>query len=155
MGIGDIIINGALDFKMRSSYRSLDDLLILRPFPQVASGGKDLLSMRKDYREEMISKAGIAIFIFGNKLEDGIIIDSAGMEDEFEICIKKNVIPIPVGATGSISKKLWKKVSENLNKYYPNDRNLFNAIEEIGNESASPEELTQNILKTIEILQKI
>lgn len=155
LGIGDIIINGALDFKMRSNYRRLDDLLILRPFPQVASGGKDLLSMRNDYREEMISKAGIAIFIFGNKLEEGIIIDSAGMEDEFEICIQKNVIPIPVGATGSISKRLWEKVSEDLNKYYPNDQNLFNAIEEIGKESASAEELTQNILKTIEILQKI
>lgn len=155
LGVGEIVINGALDFKMKSNFRSLDDLLILRPFPQIASGGKNLLLMRKEYREEMISKAGIAVFVFGNKVENGKIIDSTGMEEEFDICLQKNVIPIPVGATGFISKKLWEKVSIHLLEFYPNNKNLLDAIQEIGKEGSSTEEIINNILKAISILQKV
>jgi len=42
LGIGSIVINGALDFKLNSNYRNLDDLLILRPFPQIQSGTKSI-----------------------------------------------------------------------------------------------------------------
>src|SRR5690606_31231651 len=96
LGIGSIVINGALDYKLNSNYRNLDDLLILRPFPQVQSGEKSIKEVWSDYRQDMISNAGVAVFLFGNKISDGEIIDSNGMLEEFDICLKNNVIPIPI-----------------------------------------------------------
>jgi hypothetical protein len=154
LGIGSIVINGALDYKLNSNYRNLDDLLILRPFPQVQSGTKSIPQIWTDYRNDMISKAGIAVFVFGNKLVNSQIVDSNGMEEEFEICLKNNVIPIPVGATGYVSKKLWTKVTNDLDAFYPQNEEFLNAIKELGNDSSSKDDIIKNILKAISILQK-
>lgn len=155
LGIGSIVINGALDYKLNSNYRNLDDLLILRPFPQIQSGNKTISEIWTDYRNDMISKAGIAIFVFGNKLANDEIVNSTGMEEEFDICLKHSVIPIPIGSTGSISKVLWHKVMSNLNDYYPNNIELHNAIQRIGEEDSNKDEITTNVIKAIGILQKI
>ena len=154
IGIGSIVINGALDFKLNSNYRNLDDLLILRPFPQIQSGSKTIKEVWTEYRNDKISKAGIAIFVFGNKLNDKDIVDSDGMFEEFDICISNKVIPIPIGSTGSVSKKLWNKVISNFNFYYPEIIELKNAITELGKDTNSTEELINNTLKAIKFLQK-
>ncbi|MFC4477316.1 SIR2 family protein [Flavobacterium chungangensis] len=153
LGIGSAVINGALDFKLNSKYRNLDDLLILRPFPQLESGSKSISEIETTYRNEIISKAGIAIFIFGNKLSDGQIVNSDGMEEEFEICLKHSVIPIPIGATGSISKVLWQKVINAFDKFYPNNEVLYNAIIELGKEKITPEDIVKYTLMTLDVLQ--
>lgn len=155
LGIGDIVINGALDYKLNSNYRNLDDLLILRPFSQIASGPSELKQIWTAYRHDMISKAGIAVFVFGNKKVDDKIVPSNGMEEEFEICRKHNVIPIPIGATGYISKSLWDKVTAELLTYYPDHTELHNAIKELGKENLSKDEIITNTIKAINILQKI
>jgi hypothetical protein len=154
LGIGSIVINGALDYKLNSNYRNLDDLLILRPFPQMQSGTKSIPEIWTDYRNDMIAKAGIAIFVFGNKLVDGKIVNSNGMEEEFDICLKHSVVPIPIGSTGSISKVLWEKVISNLTKYYPDNTDLHNAIKELGKENISKDDIITNTIKAINILQK-
>lgn len=154
LGIGSIVINGALDYKLNSNYRNLDDLLILRPFPQMQSGTKSIPEIWTDYRNDMIVKAGIAIFVFGNKLVDGKIVNSNGMEEEFDICLKHSVVPIPIGSTGSISKVLWEKVISNLTKYYPDNTGLHNAIKELGKENISKDDIITNTIKAINILQK-
>lgn len=154
LGIGSIVINGAIDYKLNSNYRNLDDLLILRPFPQIQSGEKSIPEIWTDYRNDMISKAGVAIFVFGNKLDNGNIIPSKGMMEEFEICLKHNVIPIPIGITGWISKELWENVSSNLLKFYPDNAELHKAIQELGRENISKEEIITNTIKAINILQK-
>lgn len=156
LGIGSIVINGALDYKHNTSYQNLDDLLILRPFPQIQSGNKSIPEIWTEYRKDMISKAGIAIFVFGNKKsENGDIEDSKGMIEEFDICLENNVIPIPIGATGSVSKKLWEKVINEFNSYYPNNKDLNDAILELGKENLSKEDLITNTIKAINILQKL
>lgn len=155
LGIGSIVINGALDFKLNSNYRNLDDLLILRPFPQIQSGTKSISEVWTDYRNEVIRKAGIAIFVFGNKLVNDDVVKSDGMEEEFQICLKHNVIPIPIGATGSISKAFWLEVTNKLDTYYPANTALHQAIKELGNENQTKNEIINNIIKAINILQKI
>lgn len=153
LGIGSLVINGALEFKVNSAYRKLDDLLILRPFPQInPTAEKNTI-----YREEMIAQAGIALFFFGNK-KDNVsdkILDSKGMNEEFNLCLKNNVIPIPIGATGYVAKKLWEIVSINYSQYYPDNtefRNTLNKINEIDN---SIDDFISNILKAISLLQKV
>lgn len=156
LGIGSIVINGALEFKLSSKYQNLDDLLILRPFPQMQSGTKTISEIWTNYRKDMLSKAGIAIFLFGNKLNDkGEIVNSNGMEEEFKICLESGVIPIPIGATNFISKILWDEIMTNFDKYYPDNSNLRSAIEEIGISSNSIDKIISNIIKAINILQKI
>lgn len=154
LGIGSLVINGALDFKLNSKYRNLDDLLILRPFPQMQSGSKRISEIWTDYRNDMISKAGIAIFIFGNKLVDGKVVNSNGMEEEFDICLRNKVTPIPVGSTGSVSRILWNKVMSNLDSYYPSNSELHSAISELGKANISKEDIITNTIKAINILQK-
>jgi hypothetical protein len=154
LGIGSVVINGALDFKVNSNYRDLDDLLVLRPFPQMQSGAKTIREIWTDYRNDLISKAGIAIFVFGNKLVDGKLVSSDGMKEEFEICLKHDVVPIPIGVTGTVSKELWDKVMSNLNRYYPDNRDLVNAITELGKSGISKEQVIANTIKAINILQK-
>lgn len=155
LGIGSIVINGALDFKLNSNYRNLDDLLILRPFPQTQSGTKNISEVWTNYRNEMISKAGIAVFVFGNKKVNEGVINSNGMEEEFEICLKHNVIPIPIGATGYVSKSLWNKVISDLQTYYPDNTELHNTIKELGKDNPTKDEIINNTIKAINILQKL
>lgn len=155
LGIGSIVINGALDFKLNSHYRNLDDLLILRPFPQIQSGTKSIPQIWTEYRNDMISKAGIAIFVFGNKkLDDGTVVNSTGMVEEFEICLKHGVLPIPIGVSGWIAKELWEKVVNDLAAFYPDNVDLHNAIKELGRDGISHEEIITNVIKSINILQK-
>lgn len=156
LGIGSIVINGALEFKLSSKYQNLDDLLILRPFPQMQSGTKTISEIWTNYRKDMLSKAGIAIFLFGNKLNDkGEIVNSNGMEEEFKICLESGVIPIPIGATNFISKILWDEIMTNFDKYYPDNSDLRSAIEGIGISSNSIDKIISNVIKAINILQKI
>lgn len=155
VGIGDIIISGALDFKLNSNYKNINDVLILRPFPQTQSGKKSKEEIWDSYRKEMISNAGISIFLFGNKMngKDDIIL-SNGMEEEFNICLEQNVIPIPIGATGFAAKVLWDKVIEDFTKIYPDNKDLKDAIEKLGQDNISIEEIITNTVKVINILQK-
>lgn len=122
--------------------------------PKYNLAKKSIPEIWTDYRNDMISKAGVAIFVFGNKLDNGNIIPSKGMMEEFEICLKHNVIPIPIGITGWISKELWENVSSNLLKFYPDNAELHKAIQELGRENISKEEIITNTIKAINILQK-
>ncbi|WP_214646299.1 hypothetical protein [Acinetobacter terrestris] len=152
LGIGSLVINGALQYKLNSSYRNLDDLLLLRPFPQINCTPETYTQ----YRNEMLSQAGIALFLFGNKLDKntGTLIDSTGMLEEFELCLKNKVIPIPIGATGYVSKKLWDRVTNKFNDFYPENNEFKKAIEEIGKTENTPDIIIQNTLKAINLLQK-
>ena len=77
------------------------------------------------------------------------------MEEEFEICLQHNVIPIPIGATGYVSKSLWDKVTGELQVYYPDNAELYNAIRELGKDNPTKEEIINNTIKAINILQKL
>lgn len=156
LGIGSMVINGALEYKYQSNYRNLDDLLILRPFPQIQSGDKSISERWTDYRNEIISQAGIAIFMFGNKLDkEGKIVLSNGMKEEFDICLKYNVIPIPIGCTGSISKELWDDVMQNHQHLYSNNESLIAELKSIGNDDISNEEIISKVIAIVSKLQNL
>jgi Sir2- and TIR-associating SLOG family len=154
LGIGSFVINGALDYKLSTNYRHLDDVLILRPFPQIDSGARPMKDRWTDYRKSMLENAGIAVYLFGNKTVDGKIVPSNGMIEEFEIACANGVVPIPVGATGYVAEELWNKLMAAPDTYYPNNADLLDAIKQLGNKSLKPGELITQILKAISVLQK-
>ncbi|WP_163082419.1 SIR2 family protein [Acinetobacter baumannii] len=148
LGIGSSVIAGAIDELLSSGKRITEDDLILRPFPQTTSGEKTLPELWTAYRKDMISFAGISLFLFGNKIDGttGKIIDSTGMIEEFEIAKANDCILLPVGATGSMAKKLAERVAkENLQP----DISLENITNEIDDLSV----LKQNILGILKSLK--
>ncbi len=77
------------------------------------------------------------------------------MLEEFDICLKNNIIPIPVGVTGSVAKELWETVVNDLPSYYPDNNELYSKIRDLGEENLSINSLTDKIIETIDILQKV
>lgn len=117
LGIGSIIINGALEEIMVSKYKHVDEHLCLRPFPQIISGDMPREQLWQKYREDMIAQSGIAIFIFGNKKVDDKIVIADGMIKEFEIAKQKDKRIIPIGSTGGAARIIYDEVKSDIVKY--------------------------------------
>jgi len=118
VGVGSVIINGALTEIYDSKYCNISEYLELRPFPQIPNINENLEKSWDLYRKEMISKCGIAIFIFGNKKEDDYkVVDAEGVYKEFKIAKEKNLFVIPVGSTGFTSKRILDEVKDNIEQY--------------------------------------
>jgi hypothetical protein len=120
LGVGSYVLNGVLDELQREATQALDDRLILRPFPFNIADATERQRVWKKYREDMMSHAGIAVFMFGNKQDaTGNTIYSDGVEAEFNIAVEKGLVVVPVGCTGSVSEKLHRKVMDSFPDYYP------------------------------------
>jgi hypothetical protein len=151
LGVGSAVINGALEEIYMHGKKTTDEQLILRPFPQIQTGVIPLKTLWDGYRKDMIPLAGIAIFLFGNKIQDGAVILANGMEKEFEIAVEKGLRVMPVGATGYVAEKLWKEVADNLDKYYPGYSSEFEKnFRELGDSSLEPDALLESVIKLLD-----
>jgi hypothetical protein len=156
VGVGGAVINGALAYLNEAGKTISDEDIVMRPFPQVATGTASLADQWTEYRKAMIDYAGIALFVFGNKRNDKAeIVLSNGMRQEFDLCIKAGVHPLPVGATGFMAAELWEEVRRDMAKFYPDATAAFRAdFEQLGDVSKSHDELRAVIQKLIDQLQK-
>ncbi|MBF0606035.1 MAG: SIR2 family protein [Magnetococcales bacterium] len=157
LGIGSAVITGALECIFSSRYRHLDEHIMLYPFPQTSrtispEQRKELFSK---YRHEMISNAGVAIFVFGNKkLEDGSEVIADGVLKEFDIAIEHGLNVMPIGATGFAAEELWKKVNDNFGEFYGDNDKIKPLFQKLGNKDATIEELIESVIKILHILQQ-
>jgi hypothetical protein len=142
LGVGSYIINGALEEIFRSKGKKINDYLTLRPFPQSESGGKTLKELWTEYRKEMITDAGVMIFMFGNKLVDGKIVEANGMIEEYQIAKEKDKYIIPVGSTGFATDRIFNEIKDDLENFWyledsldllANDQDQQKIITEINN----------------------
>jgi Sir2- and TIR-associating SLOG family/SIR2-like domain len=156
VGVGGAVINGALAFLNDAGKTISDEDLVMRPFPQVATGGTSLADRWTEYRKAMVEYAGIAIFVFGNKKDEkGNIVPSNGMRQEFDLCVKAGVRPLPVGATGFVAEELWQEVRKNLDRFYPKADATFRLqFDHLGDSSKAPDELISIVVGLIDKLQK-
>lgn len=152
LGVGSFIINGALDQLNIKKRNRIEENLVLRPFPQKTSGSKTLKELWENYRHNMINEAGIAIFVFGNKLKDGNLVDANGVEDEFRIAKEHGLKLLPIGATGFVAQKLWVEMINNFGHYYPDA--LKPLFEKLGDSSLPPEELIGSLLQMIREIRR-
>lgn len=143
LGIGSSVISGSIKYLTEQNLKIDEDYLILRPFPQNKEG-KELWSA---WREDMISYAGISIFLFGNKSQNGEIILSNGMQEEFDISKRNNNVLIPVASTGHMAKQLWE---EDMSKEC--SENIETEMQALSKENIPLDELKYNILS---ILKKV
>ncbi|WP_299845265.1 SIR2 family protein [uncultured Roseovarius sp.] len=115
LGIGSAVITGALEqIYMAYGETIRSERLILRPFPQQATKNTNLQQLWTDYRKDMLSFSGVAIFVIGNKLDGEDIVLSNGMREEFEIAKEKGLFLLPIGATGFMAKQLWDEVNDSF-----------------------------------------
>lgn len=138
LGIGSSVISGSLNAIYNNPKKYSKDELILRPFPQSVQVDQDIKKLWTQYRKDMIDYAGIAIFIFGNKLEDGEIVLSNGMREELEIAKEKNLLLIPIGSTRYISELFWNELKE--------ENSESKIYEELGDKNKEPKEIIDLIL---------
>ncbi|WP_204375420.1 SIR2 family protein [Aeromonas veronii] len=150
LGIGSAVISGALESIYMSGNKLDDDQLLLRPFPQTQVGETDLKALWRKYREDMISYAGIAIFIFGNKYFDGRVALSNGMMEEYEIALEQGLLVLPIGSTGYMAQELWLDLKSKINSgEYNISDDLKKQILNLGEVGINLKELKDIILAII------
>lgn len=154
-GIGSSVINGSLAGINEYRDRDIKNYLILRPFPQNIVD----LSKRKyvftEYRENMLSEAGLAIFMFGNKpSQEGSSIVADGVLEEYNISKKKGVKVIALGCTGGAAKKIWEEQMAEFETYFPSTSypGLKSLYEKLGEKDLSLEECKKLVLEILDII---
>jgi hypothetical protein len=153
-GVGSAVINGVLENMETERNQNIDNYLMMRPFPQFETKGKNLKELWLDYRKKFIPLSGIAIFVFGNRKNKntGAIEEALGVIDEFEIAVMNSTLVIPIGATGFVAKKLWEKVMAAFDQYFPNNSNLMDDFKLLGDEKLTNDVIIQTIIKLINTL---
>jgi len=154
LGVGSLVISGVLE-ELYINQKKIDNRrLLMRPFPQSVYNG-DIKELWSKYREDIISRSGISIFLFGNKIQNEKIIEANGVYSEFKIARKMNNKIIPVGATHWIARKIWKEVNKDFDSFYPNATNKLKPLfVKLNEDNISAEELIKTILNFINELNK-
>jgi len=150
-GIGSAVINGALEAIYGNPQKYSEDQLVVRPFPQ---HGDNLQMLWEQYRQRMVSLAGIAVFVFGNKRVNGDVVDASGVRREFEIAIEHGLVPIPIAASGYMAKALWDEVLADPAKYYPGMDWIVPLIKGLDTRQPNDTDLVSRIIKIIKDLNK-
>lgn len=153
-GVGSAVINGVLDNMESERNQNMDNYLIMRPFPQFETKGKNLKELWSEYRNKFIPLAGIGIFVFGNRKNKstGELEEATGVIDEFNIALKNGLLVIPIGATGFVSQSLWTKVIDSFKDFYPNHEFLIDDFKILGDSKIENSIIIQTVLKIINTL---
>lgn len=152
--VGSAAISGALGEIMKAPHFSLDDGLLLRPFPLGAPPGFDIETFRERYRDNMIQQAGVCVFICGLRQDPKTshVEIAPGVIAEFNRARHFNRILIPIGATGGAALEIWRELSASGNWTLPGLSRL--EIERLGDTGLKPEEAGQLIERVLVALNK-
>jgi len=153
LGVGGLVSLSAIESVYTTPGERLDDRVLFRPFPQEPPQGMSLKDLWTKYRTDMISQAGHAVFIAGNKLDSasGAAINAAGVREEFEIAKSMGKTLIPIGASGWVAKELWEEVSRDASELFPN-LNVRSELAALGSDASSEQEIVSAVLA---LLQKV
>ncbi|NMA64689.1 MAG: hypothetical protein GX957_00400 [Clostridiaceae bacterium] len=118
-GIGSYVISGAIEEIFENKYGHVGEYLIPRPFPFLSLKEKQTIEISEKYRKSLVNDCGVAIFVFGNKLdeESGKIVNANGVYEEFKLAKEMNKVIIPIGSTGFMAKEIWDYVNSNIDEY--------------------------------------
>jgi hypothetical protein len=154
-GIGDAVISGALEQVHHVKDLHIDDALLMRPFPRLIADPSERNRVWDAYRQEMISSAGIALFLLGNKLVDGALVHSDGVAREFDIALERGLAVVPVGGTGYMARALWERVNASLDHYYPGSSADFrDKFIRLGDPADEPSHLISRVLDIVTLIEQ-
>jgi hypothetical protein len=155
LGIGGAIVTGAVQQIYSTRQRSVDEQLVLRPFPIGIKNADERQRTFTRYREELIAQSGIAVFIMGNKDVGGKIASADGMRAEFELAKAKGLHIIPVGSSGSLASDLWQEVADAPKVFFPKHSSKIRPLlKAIGQPANSPDKILKPLLELIDLLSR-
>ena len=154
IGVGSLVITGALQELYMHKKIISEEMLLLRPFPQEVLTETNRKQLWTKYREDMIKRAGITIVIFGNKVKDGCLVNADGVEEEFKIAHELGNKIIPIGATGFMAKEIWDKIDKEFETYYPNlpDEAKY-VFKQLNDNKLEPEKIIDKIIEFINYIK--
>lgn len=156
IGIGGPVVNGALQALYAQPTGNIDDVLTMRPFPIGIADEAQREETYCRYRDDLVSQAGIAIFAFGNKREDGVVSVADGMIAEYRLARDKGLWVLPLGATGHAAEKIWEMVRADYDIAFPQVPPGFREIfERLRQPTTDPMELLTPTLSAIEMLSDL
>ncbi|MBP6146322.1 MAG: SIR2 family protein [Flavobacterium sp.] len=150
-GIGSAVINGALDAIYSNPKKYNEEQLVLKPFPQFKTGKKEIEELWEEYRQKMISRAGIILFVFGNKDYGNGTENAKGVKREFDIAMEKGLIPIPIHYTGYMSNKIFGEIK----KSYQNFGLTEEFINDLSELHLDKDNLDKSVEQIVNIISKI
>jgi len=153
LGVGNALFTGALEAIYADRQQGhLEDRMLMRPFPQYIADEAKRQEVWEAYRQDIISSAGIALFLFGNKKVGDNTVIADGMMREFEIARQHGVTCIPVGATRYAAAELADRwITEGAD----GDAVLLDALKELRDPRENLNELIDPILKIAAAARKI
>jgi hypothetical protein len=155
LGIGSAVVSGATQQIYSTTRRSLEEQLVLRPFPIGIADPAKRQRVADRYRNELISQAGLAIFIMGNKSVGGSTVDADGVRNEFDLAKQHGLQLIPIGASGFVAQQLWREVLADFDKHFPSaPRKAKSLLERLGRPTTKPDELLEPITQLVNLLSK-
>jgi hypothetical protein len=155
LGIGSAVVTGAVEEIYSANQRSIDSHLLLRPFPAGIQDPVERSKVFSRYRDELVSQAGIAIFVMGNKSDAGKITNADGMRAEFDLAKEKGLHRLPVGASGAIAAEFWNEMMGDLKGQFPlRDDDFYKLFAHLGQPTTNPLEIIDPLLQLIDALRK-
>jgi len=119
LGVGPSVVAGALQEIRQHPKRYPESRLQAFPFPYLDNGtsSRERARAYETHRRRIIDRAGIAIFLFGNKRTDhGDLIEADGVFQEHTIAQELEVNVVPVGATGWVAQAIGHAMRDRLAK---------------------------------------
>lgn len=115
-GIGSYVISSVLE-ECQSSVSELEKHLMIKAFPYEDNARNDYNELIEDYRKGIFKSAGIAIFMFGNKILNNETVLADGVYKEYQIAKQSGAYIIPIGSTGYVAKQIWSEVYSDISNY--------------------------------------
>ncbi len=144
LGVGPSVIAGAMKTVLSNPKRWSQNQLQAFPFPIEDGTGAGRKILYRRHREDIISRCGVAIFLFGNKRDGrGKIVSAAGVREEYEIAKAGGLKIIAVGCTGWIAEEIH---NERIGSNAPTSRRLKAALQTLGNGRSSNEAIAAAVL---------
>lgn len=146
-GVGSFIISSVLD-KYGNSIHEIERHLSIRAFPFQDKKRADYAEMVTEYRSGFFQEAGVAIFLFGNKLVGGDISIAPGAMQEFALAREHGCFLIPLASTGYAAQKIYNTMKKSQSDYpYIKDWDLLQTCKD-------PYRLVECVLKILDTIQR-
>ena len=147
-GIGSYVISSVIE-ECQSNVDKLEKHLMIKAFPYEDKGRSDYIQLVKEYREGIFKHAGIAIFMFGNKLSDNGVILANGVYEEYKIATQAGAYIIPIGSTGYVAKKIWDEVYMQIDNF-----SYLKQQADILQNCTEPSQVISAVLSVLNTIQK-
>lgn len=153
LGVSNALLSGATEAVYAKGDRRFEDAMTVRPFPRYVQDEQKRRSLWTQFRKDMVSKAGVALFLFGNKQSGGVTQAADGVEEEYCIARELGLDCIPVGATGYVAQELFQRESsaDALANRSPAYRDCFM---QLGEQAEHPTALLSRIASVLEELSR-